>query len=149
LAAKTKTNERYIREWLANQAACEYVTFNAGSGKYSMSPEQAMAFADENSPCFMPGAFQGISAVAHGADRMLEKFKSGGGVPWGDQHVRLFEGTERFFRAGYKANLVSSWIPALAGVKEKLEKGAKVSDIGCGHGASTILMAEAFPNSKF
>jgi SAM-dependent methyltransferase len=149
LAEKTATNERYVREWLANQAASGYVSYNAELGMYFMTPEQTAAFADEGSPAFMPGAFQVVSAIAHGTDRMKDNFKSGRGLNWGDQHTHLFEGTERFFRSGYKANLLSSWIPALDGVQAKLSAGGDVVDIGCGLGASTILMAAAFPNSDF
>jgi SAM-dependent methyltransferase len=149
LARKTSTNERYVREWLNAQAASGYITYDAQAKKYSLSDEQRMALADESSPAFIPGAFQIIAAVYKAQRRIAENFKSGKGMDWGEHDPCLFAGTERFFRPGYVANLVSSWIPALEGVKAKLEKGATVADVGCGHGASTILMGKAFPRSKF
>lgn len=149
LATKTSTDPRYMREWLAAQAAAGYVNYDAATGRYSMSPEQALALAWDDSPVHMPGAFQIISAVIKDQHKISEAFRSGVGVGWHEHHPALFEGTERFFRPNYAANLVETWIPALEGVKEKLERGATVADVGCGHGSSTILMAQAYPKSKF
>jgi SAM-dependent methyltransferase len=149
LAKLTKTSERYIREWLNNQAAGGYVTYHPPTDEYTLPDEQAFALAEEGSPAFIPGAFQVIKAMFMAQDKIANNFKTGKGMEWGDHHPELFEGTERFFRPSYLANLVQSWIPALADVEAKLKKGAKVADIGCGHGASTILMALAYPNSTF
>ena len=149
LAKRTGVAERYLREWLANQAAGGYVTYDAQTGRYALPPEQAAALADESSPAFVPGLFQVAQAVWAGEPRIEERFRTGEGLAWGDQAHCLFEGTERFFRSGYVGNLVQSWLPALEGVVSKLERGAQVADVGCGHGASTILMAQAFPRSKF
>ena len=148
LAERTGLAERYVREWLNAQAAAGYVTYD-GQGAYSLSPEQAFTLADEDSPAFLPGAFQVATAAGRSASKLMEAFRSGAGLGWHEHDAELFEGTERFFRAGYKANLVSSWIPALDGVEAKLRRGARVADVGCGHGASTILMAQAYPNSTF
>jgi SAM-dependent methyltransferase len=149
LAQRTNTNERYIREWLGNQGAGGYVQFDAKSNKWSLSPEQALCLADPNGPVDMPGAYNIVEATFHALDRTLENFKTGKGMEWGEHHACLFSGTERFFRAGYNANLLASWLPALDGVVDKLKRGAKVADVGCGHGASSILMAKAFPKSEF
>jgi len=149
LADATRLNERLIREWLAAQAAAEYVTYDAQSGRFSLSPEQAMVFADEDSPVFMAGGFELLAAVFKDEPKVAKAFQSGLGLGWHEHDVCLFRGTERFFRPGYNANLTSNWIPALDGVEAKLRAGAKVADIGCGHGASTILMAQAYPNSRF
>jgi SAM-dependent methyltransferase len=149
LAARTETTERYVREWLNNQAAGGYVGYDAATRKYSLSPEQAMALADETSPAFLPGAFQIVAAAMRAEPRISNAFRTGSGLDWTEQDPILFEGTERFFRPGYIANLTSAWIPALDGVAAKLERGAKVADIGCGHGASTILMARTYPKSTF
>jgi SAM-dependent methyltransferase len=149
LAMQTGTFERYVREWLSAQAASGYIEYDAGSGKFSMSPEQAMVFGMEDSPALMTGAFYAISSMYHDAPAIEKVFRTGEGVSWGDHQGCLFCGTEKFFRPSYRANLVSAWLPSLDGVIEKLEKGAKVADIGCGHGASTLVMAEAFPNSQF
>ncbi|HEY2749495.1 MAG TPA: class I SAM-dependent methyltransferase [Polyangia bacterium] len=149
LAKRTETSERYCREWLNAQAAGGYVTYDPASGRYTLPPEQAVALADEASPAFVQGLFQVLEAVWQGRSKIERNFKTGEGTAWGDQHPCLFEGTERFFRAGYLGNLVGSWIPALDGVKPKLERGAKVADVGCGLGASTIIMAQAFPKSTF
>ncbi len=149
LAARTGTTERYVREWLNANAASGYVLYDAATGAYSLPPEQALALAVENSPAFLPGAFQIISACFHDAGKLEEAFRTGNGVGWHEHHHDLFHGTERFFRPGYIANLTSSWIPALEGVEAKLKAGAKVADIGCGLGASTILMAKEFPKSEF
>jgi ubiquinone/menaquinone biosynthesis C-methylase UbiE len=149
LAERTGAAERYLREWLAAQAAAGYVSYDKAAGRYFLSPEQAMVFADEGGPAFMAGAFDVLSAVFKDEPKISEAFRSGKGVGWHEHDVCLFRGTERFFRPGYNANLVSSWIPALEGVEAKLDAGAKVADIGCGHGASTVLMAKSFPNSRF
>lgn len=149
LAAKTKLNARYLREWLSAQAAAGYVDYNAKSKKFKLNPEQICAFADEGGPAFFAGAFELAQAMWLDEPKIAEAFKTGKGVGWHEHSQCLFRGTERFFRPGYNANLVAKWIPALKGVKQKLEKGARVADVGCGHGASTILMALAFPKSKF
>jgi 2-polyprenyl-3-methyl-5-hydroxy-6-metoxy-1,4-benzoquinol methylase len=149
LATRSETAVRYVREWLDANAAAGYVTYDAATGRYTLPPEQAFAFADDQSPASVPGAFHIARAMWSGLDRMEQNFRTGAGLEWGQQHACLFEGTERFFRAGYIGNLVSAWIPALDGVKAKLEAGATVADVGCGLGASTILMAKAFPRSRF
>jgi SAM-dependent methyltransferase len=149
LADATGTSERYVREWLAAQAASGYIDYDAHSNQFSMNPEQAMVFSSSDSPVLMTGAYYAISSMYHDEEVMENAFKSGKGVSWGDHHSCLFCGTEKFFRPSYSTNLVQSWLPALDGVVEKLEKGAKVADVGCGHGASTMIMAEAFPNSEF
>jgi 2-polyprenyl-3-methyl-5-hydroxy-6-metoxy-1,4-benzoquinol methylase len=148
LAEKSGTSERYIREWLNALAAAGYVTYE-GDGRYSLSGEQAEALSNEESPAFVVGGFQGMTAASRIGPRLLESFKSGQGIGWHEHDPDLFMGTERFFRPGYAANLVASWLPALDGVVAKLEQGAKVADVGCGHGASTIIMAKAFPKSTF
>jgi 2-polyprenyl-3-methyl-5-hydroxy-6-metoxy-1,4-benzoquinol methylase len=147
LAAASGCAERYVREWLASQAAGGYVTFDSATDSYRLSEEQAFALADENSPAFLPGAFQIALAAVKAEPRIAEAFQSGKGLGWHEHDVGLFHGTERFFRPGYAANLVNSWIPALDGVEPLLQRGAKIADVGCGLGASTILMAQAFPNS--
>ena len=149
IAAAVGAKERYIREWLSAQAAAEYVEFDKWTGKFSVSPEQATVFANEDSPAFMSGAFEVIASMWRDEPKIGAAFKSGQGVGWHEHDACLFCGTERFFRPGYNASLVSSWIPALEGVEDRLKAGAKVADVGCGHGASTILMAKAYPNSKF
>jgi 2-polyprenyl-3-methyl-5-hydroxy-6-metoxy-1,4-benzoquinol methylase len=147
LAQRTKTHERYIREWLNANAASGYITYDATAGTYTLPPEQAFALAVDNSPAYLPGAFQIISACFHDAEKIEQAFQTGQGVGWHEHHHDLYHGTERFFRPNYGANLIASWIPALDGVEEKLKRGAKVADVGCGLGSSTILMAKAFPNS--
>ena len=149
LAKATGTSERYIREWLSEQAAGGYVTYDAAEGSFHLSEEQAFAMADESSPVFLPGAFQVALAAIKAEEQITERFKTGEGMGWHEHHHELFVGTERFFRPGYAANLISAWIPSLAGVEEKLKKGARVADVGCGLGASTILMAKSYPNSEF
>lgn len=149
LAKKTGTRERYIREWLLNQAAGGYVAYDAQSQRYWLPEEQAFALADETSPAFLCGAFDVIQSMHRDEPKVEKAFKSGAGIPWGDHDACLFCGTERFFAGSYRGNLVGSWIPALDGMKERLERGAAVADVGCGHGASTIIMARAFPRSTF
>jgi len=149
LAKRTGTTERYVREWLCNQAAGGYVTYEAASGKFSLSEEQAFALADDNSPAFLPGAFQVALGAIQAKDQLEERFKTGKGMGWHEHNTNVFVGTERFFRPGYAANLIAAWIPALEGVEAKLKAGAKVADVGCGLGASTILMAKAYPKSTF
>jgi SAM-dependent methyltransferase len=149
LAEKTSTNERYVREWLVNQAASGYVEYDPGSGRYSLSPEQAMALTDESSPFYVGGGFYVVKAMTGAVSRIEDYFKNGGGMLWGDHDPDLFVGTERFFRPGYAAHLIASWIPSLTGIEAKLKAGGKVADVGCGHGSSTIIMAQAYPNSRF
>jgi SAM-dependent methyltransferase len=149
VAQRSGAAERYVREWLSNQAAGGYVTYDPESERYTLPDEQALALADEDSPFYILGLYDSIASLYADEDQILEAFRSGGGMGWHEHDHRLFRGTERFFRPGYRANLVPEWIPALEGVQEKLEDGAKVADVGCGHGASTIIMAEAFPNSEF
>jgi SAM-dependent methyltransferase len=149
LAARTGTDPRYVREWLSNQAAGEYVTYDPMTERFRLTPEQSFALAQEGSPAFVPGAFQLATSLIKDEEKITQVFGNGGGVGWHEHHHDLFAGTERFFRPGYAANLVSSWIPALDGVHAKLEAGAWVADVGCGHGASTILMAQAYPRSEF
>jgi SAM-dependent methyltransferase len=149
LAARTNTAERYVREWLAAQAAAGYVQYLPEAGTYAMTAEQALALADEQSPVFVSGAFEVIGSMFKDEPKISEAFRTGRGVGWHEHSPCLFRGTERFFRAGYAAHLVQDWLPALTGVREKLERGARVADVGCGHGASTIVMAQAFPNSTF
>lgn len=149
LAEKTGTSERYVREWLASQAASGYVEHHPETNRFSMTPEQVAVFADEDSPTYVCGGFYSIASVIADEPKITSAFRTGEGVAWGDRHPCLFCGTAKFFRPGYRVHLISSWIPALEGVKEKLESGAKVADVGCGHGHSTLIMAEAFPNSQF
>jgi 2-polyprenyl-3-methyl-5-hydroxy-6-metoxy-1,4-benzoquinol methylase len=149
LARETGTAERYIREWLSAQAAAGYVAFDEAAGTFSLPPEQAMVFANEDSPVFLMGAFDAAVAMVDGQSKVEAAFKTGGGVHWGDQAACCFCATARFFRPGYRANLVDHWLPALEGVVGKLRSGATVADVGCGHGLSTIFMAQAFPKSQF
>ncbi len=149
LAAATKTNERYIREWLCSQAASEFVEYDAATQKFSMTEEKAAALAHEGSPVYFLGAVELAVAMMKSEPRILEAFKTGEGVGWHEHDACLFRGTERFFRPGYMRHLLTEWIPSLHGVQGKLEAGANVADVGCGHGASTILMAQAFPKSHF
>jgi SAM-dependent methyltransferase len=149
LAAKTGLEERQLREWLSVQAASGYITYDAEIDAFSLTAEQAAVFADPKSPAAMTGGFYSISSVYHDEPRVAESFQTGAGVPWGDHHNCLFCGVERFVRPGYEANLLTQWIPALDGVKERLESGIRIADIGCGHGASTLIMAQAFPKSEF
>ena len=140
LAQQTNTNERYVREWLVNQAAGGYVDYDPATGRYSLSPEQQVALTDENSPFYVGGGFFVVKAMTQAVERIETHFRNGGGMLWGEHHPDLFIGTARFFRPGYLAYLTASWIPALTGAEEKLKAGAKVADIGCGLGASTIIM---------
>ncbi|MCC6811887.1 MAG: methyltransferase domain-containing protein [Deltaproteobacteria bacterium] len=149
LAEKTQTVERYVQEWLDAQTSGGYVVYDPKSQRYALPPEQAAALADDDHPASVPGMFQVAAACWAAIDQMSARFKSGEGFAWGEHHHCLFEGTERFFRAGYTGNLVSSWLPALDGATARLEKGAKVADVGCGFGASTIIMAKAYPRSRF
>jgi len=149
LAKKTGTDERYIREWLCAQAAAGYVDYDAASQTFTLNDVQTLAFADESSPAFFLGGFQVARAVFKDMDTVIDAFKSGRGVGWHEHDAELFCGTERFFRPGYNANLTAAWIPALDGVEAKLRKGATVADVGCGHGTSTIVMAKAYPASRF
>jgi SAM-dependent methyltransferase len=149
LAKKSGTAERYVREWLAAQAAGGFVTYDAASGKYTLPPEQALALADETSPVFLPGFFEVVAACVKDEPKITEAFRSGKGVGWHEHDHGLFAGTERFFRPNYRAHLISEWIPALGDTEAKLKTGAKVADVGCGLGTSTILMAQAYPKSTF
>ncbi|MGA8273649.1 MAG: class I SAM-dependent methyltransferase [Candidatus Sulfotelmatobacter sp.] len=149
LAAQTATDERYVREWLASQAAGGYVAYDERTNQFSLTEEQAFTLADENSPAYLPGAFQLALGSLAAVPRIAASFRSGAGMGWGEHDENVFHGCEKFFRPGYAANLVSTWIPALQGVKQKLDEGARVADVGCGKGASTILMAKAFPKSHF
>jgi 2-polyprenyl-3-methyl-5-hydroxy-6-metoxy-1,4-benzoquinol methylase len=149
LARATATNERYVREWLNNQAAGGYVSYNAAEHTFYLTPEQAALMADETSPYFMPGAFEIIAATSRDEPRIEQRFRTGGGLAWGEHDPVLYSGTERFFGPNYAAHLVQSWIPSLDGVESKLESGIEVADVGCGHGVSTVLMAKAYPNSHF
>jgi len=149
LAKKTETDERYVREWLCAQAASGYVEYDAKSGKFTLPDEQALLLAVNTGPAFLPAAYQIIASTVVDEPQLRETFKTGFGFGWHQHCAALFEGTERFFRPGYVANLTSSWIPSLNGVEAKLKAGGRVADIGCGHGASTILMAQAYPKSTF
>jgi 2-polyprenyl-3-methyl-5-hydroxy-6-metoxy-1,4-benzoquinol methylase len=149
LAERTGTAERYVREWLNAQAAGGYVAYDADTGRYTLPPEQRVALTDSDSPAYLPGFFQIALGSVIDSPKILEAARSGAGVGWHEHVHDVHEGCERFFRPGYNAHLISEWLPALDGVVEKLERGALVADVGCGHGASTILMAQAFPNSTF
>lgn len=149
LAEKTNTNERYLREWLAGQAASGYVEYDASAEKYYMTPEQAYALTSEGNPVYFPGAFYIVSALYKDQRKLADAFRTGKGFGWNEHHNDLFMGTKKFFKPNYVANLLDSWLPSLEGVVEKLRRGALVADVGCGYGASTIIMAKAFPKSKF
>ncbi len=149
LAAKTNTDERYLREWLASQAAGGYVAYDDKEEKFSLTGEQAFTLAMEDSPAYLPGAFELALGSLAAVPRITESFRTGAGMGWHEHVDGVFHGCEKFFRPGYAANLISSWIPALFGIKEKMERGARIADVGCGKGASTLLMAKAFPNSQF
>ena len=149
LARRTATSERYVTEWLRGQAAGGYVTNDPAAHRNHQTEEQALAQADETSPAFVPGAFQVATSTIKDDPRVTEAIRTGDGLGWDRHHADLWQGTERFFRPGYAANLVDAWIPALDGVAERLEAGARVADVGCGHGASTVLLATAYPRSTF
>jgi 2-polyprenyl-3-methyl-5-hydroxy-6-metoxy-1,4-benzoquinol methylase len=149
LAERTGTAERYVREWLNAQAAGGYVQYDPDSGRYALAPEQAVALTDSESPAYLPGFFQIALGSVIDSPKIAEKARSGAGFGWHEHVHDVHEGCERFFRPGYNAHLIAEWLPALDGVVEKLERGARVADVGCGHGASTILMAQSFPNSTF
>jgi SAM-dependent methyltransferase len=149
LARRTAVSERYVREWLNAQAAGGYVEYDPIGGTYTLPPEQAVALTDDQSPAYLPGFFQIALGSVLDSPRITEAARNGDGVGWHEHNHDVFDGCERFFRPGYNANLIPSWLPALDGVVEKLEAGAKVADVGCGHGSSTIMMAQAFPNSTF
>jgi 2-polyprenyl-3-methyl-5-hydroxy-6-metoxy-1,4-benzoquinol methylase len=149
LAERTGTAERYVREWLNAQAAGGFVEYDADSGLYSLPPEQTVALTDPSSPAYLPGFFQIALGSVIDSPRIMEAARNGQGIAWGDHVHDVHDGCERFFRPSYNAHLIAEWLPALDGVVEKLERGARVADVGCGHGASTILMAQAFPNSTF
>jgi SAM-dependent methyltransferase len=149
LATKTKTDERYLREWLSSQAAGGYISYDANTDNFSLSPEQAFTLAMEDSPAYLPGAFELALGSLAAVPRIADSFRTGAGMGWHEHEDGVFHGCEKFFRPGYAANLVSSWIPALNDVKGKLEAGARVADVGCGKGASTLLLAQAFPKSRF
>jgi SAM-dependent methyltransferase len=149
LARRTGVSERYIREWLNAQAAGGYVEYDPAKGSYTLPPEQTVALTDEESPAYLPGFFQIALGSVIDSPRVTEAARSGEGVGWHEHGHDVFDGCERFFRPGYNANLLPSWLPALDGVVETLERGGRVADVGCGHGSSTILMAQAFPRSTF
>jgi SAM-dependent methyltransferase len=149
LARRTETDPRYLREWLSAQAASGYVSYDPASACFSLSEEQAFALAEEGSPAFIPGAFQVCVDQFKSIPKMTQALRTGLGIGWHEHDPSLFNGTERFFRPGYAANLVANWLPALDGMVARLEAGASVADIGCGHGASTLIMAEAYPKSRF
>ena len=149
LAARTGTAERYVREWLNAQAAGGFVEYDPDNGRYALAPEQAVALTNEDSPAYLPGFFQIAIGSVLDSPRITEAARDGAGVGWHEHVHDVHEGCERFFRPGYNANLIDGWLPALDGVVHKLKRGARVADVGCGHGASTILMAQAFPNSTF
>jgi hypothetical protein len=149
LARRTGTAERMVREWLAALAASGYLAYDARTRQYSLEPEKRLVFADESSPVYLAGFYETVAAIFYAVPKIETAFRSGKGLGWHEQHECLFRGTERFFRTSYNHHLVQEWLPGLDGVLSKLESGARVADVGCGHGASTILMARTFPNSSF
>jgi ubiquinone/menaquinone biosynthesis C-methylase UbiE len=149
LAAAAGADERYLREWLSNQAASNYLSYDPATRKFALPPEQAMVFAEENSPVYMLGGFDLMAALLDNQPKVEKAFRTGGGIAWGEQAGCMFCAVARFFRPGYHNHLIGSWLPALDGVVEKLTRGAKVADVGCGDGWSTVTMAKAFPNSQF
>ncbi|CAG0967244.1 Demethylrebeccamycin-D-glucose O-methyltransferase [Burkholderiales bacterium] len=149
LAKRSGCAERYVREWANSQVAGGYLAYHPSSETYEMTPEQAMVLADDDSPVFFPNAWSVNASMWFDEEKILAAFRTGQGISWGDHHERLFCGVAAFYRNGYQASLVPEWLPALEGVVPKLEKGAKVADVGCGHGHSTVIMAKAFPNSRF
>lgn len=148
LAAKTGTHVRYIREWLHSQMAGHYVEYDASTGRFTLPDEHAVVLADDQSPVFMAPAFSAAASMYLDEDKTLEVFRTGAGMPWGEHNHRLFHAVEAFFRNGYRENLTHVWIPALEGVQHKLAQGGRVADVGCGHGASSILLAQAYPNAE-
>ena len=148
LAAATNTDERYVREWLASQAASAYVTYDERTGNFSLDNEQAFTLANEDSPAYLPGGFEVALGALASVPRITECFRTGAGMGWNEHNPDVIHGCEKFFRPGYAAHLVSAWIPALGGVQERLERGGRIADIGCGRGASTLLMAEAYPKAE-
>lgn len=149
LAQKTQTDARYVREWLINQAAGGYVDYDPPTKKYTLPDEHAVALTVEDSPYYVVGGFQIVNAMNKADERIIEGFHTGKGMLWGEHHHNLFQGTERFFKPSYIGNLIQSWLPAVEGAVEKLQEGAKVADIGTGHGISTLIMAQEFPKSRF
>jgi len=149
LATRSGTHERYVREWLNAHAASGYVKYFADSGRYQLTPEQAMLFAQEDSPAFIVGGFQMALAAGRSVDRLTDAFKSGNGIGWHEHHADMFPGCARFFKVGYLHHLVQEWIPALDGVEARLKAGIRVADVGCGVGYATLIMAKAFPKSQF
>jgi SAM-dependent methyltransferase len=149
LAQRTGTVERYVQEWLNAQAAGGYVQHDAAARTYELPPEQQMVLAEPDSPVYLVGGYDVMAAIWADTERMAEEFRTGSGIPWHDHDPRLFQGTEMMFRPGYRTHLTKEWIPSLEGVEPKLRRGARVADLGCGHGASTIAMAEAYPRSRF
>jgi 2-polyprenyl-3-methyl-5-hydroxy-6-metoxy-1,4-benzoquinol methylase len=149
LAERTGTRERYIREWLSAQAASGFIDYDSAAATFAISPEQAAVFADADSPVFMAAGFEGLRAAYADEPKLTEAYRTGKGMGWGERCNCLFCGTEQFFRPTYKGHLVNDWLPALDGMVDRLRAGAKVADVGCGHGASTLIMAEAFPNAQF
>ena len=149
LAKRTQTDPRYLKEWLSAQAASGYIEYDATNQTFSLTEEQAFALAIEGSPAFLPGAFQIAVAQFKAIPKMAQALRTGSGLGWHEHDAALFHGTERFFRPGYAAHLATEWLPALDGVDAKLKSGALVADVGCGHGASTIIMAQAYPHSEF
>lgn len=149
VARRAGCDGRYVREWLSNQAAGGYVVYDADADTFTLPDEHVLALADEHSPFFVMGGFDILASIWADEEKFVTAMKSGDGIGWGDHDGRLFCGTERFFRSGYDAHLVPEWLPALDGVTDRLEAGIRVADVGCGHGASTIAMARAYPNSTF
>ncbi len=149
VADRAGAAERYVREWLRAQAAGGYLTYDPKTGTYVLPDEHALALVDEDSPFYVLGGFEAVASIQTDEDELAERFRTGEGMGWHEHDHRLFSGTERFFRPAYRGHLVGEWIPALDGVEEKLERGAAVADVGCGHGASTVILAEAFPRSRF
>ncbi len=149
LAAATKTTERYLRHWLLNQAASGYIEYDRATQRYYLTPEQAMVFANDDSPASFVGGFTLLTSILKAEPRITEAIRSGGGLAWREHDEGLFSGTARFFKPGYVGNIIQSWLPALDGVTEKLESGANVADVGCGFGTSTLIMAKAYPKSRF
>ncbi|MEW5757340.1 MAG: class I SAM-dependent methyltransferase [Pseudomonadota bacterium] len=149
LGARTGTAERYVREWLASQAASGYIDYDPETRRFSMTAEQAAVFADDDSPALMTGGYYSVTSIYRGVETLIERFRDGAGIQWGDHDGCLFCGVAKFFRPSYKAGLVNEWLPALEGVVPKLQGGARVADVGCGYGSSTIIMAQTFPQSEF